>query len=181
MSEIGAYDGIDMAGINPAWYEGHVPAEVQREFVAYDRNLRVIWTPKYEGFRVIEKIPGQHERWADGYLDGWACRWLRKPPLDKILEGTLAEVRFMDKYRKFVSKKEADKATDEGWKKNKEIARQKADEENFGGFLETALERIKRPVSALEREDEARRDEQSGRRHLQRSKLILPAGVRGAD
>lgn len=179
MNTVGAYDGIDMAGISPAWFESYVSADDQRTVLRYDVNLRIIWTPRYEGYRVISRSLGAETPWADGYLHGWACAWLRKPPLDKLndVEGTLAELRFIDKMKNFASKKAADKATEEGWLLNDRVRLDKLRHE-IGDPIEAAmLERARTPGHILDREDERQRDVASGKRHVRRGAIFVPVGM----
>lgn len=178
MNAPGDYEGIDMAGIDPRWYESHVPAEDQRTFIRYDRRLRYIRSQRTGNFLVVAAVPRHREKFSDSWLVGWGVTYLRRGDAAKILdaEGTLAELRAIDRMKNFASKKAADEAVAAGWEENDRVRLATLSDEVFAPAEEMLRENARKSAGQLEREIVERKDTASGKRHVRRGRLFVPAG-----
>lgn len=82
MNEIGAYDGIDMAGLDPAWYESVVPVEAQKSLIAAFPELRLLWNNVIKEFQIVHRQPGWREAYYGGccLMVGWSIIPGNYPP-----------------------------------------------------------------------------------------------------
>lgn len=74
MNEVGAYDDIDMNGLDRAWYESYVPAEAQRRLVDAFPDLRLIWNAELRLFQTVYRQPNWTQPYYGGccVMVGWA-------------------------------------------------------------------------------------------------------------
>lgn len=179
VNEVGAYDGIDMRGLEPSWYEPFVPVEAQRKMIAYDSNCRLIYTQRFKRFIVVHRLMGIKQKFADGFLRNWVIAFPGEAhePLD--VDAMLATMRASDRWKNHASHKQADKAyndaADEAFKTRH--ARVEAETvEPFESELHDALSTHQKRVAynndaQTKREHEA--DAASGRRDLKRGPLLF--------
>jgi len=70
VNDIGAYDDLDMRGLDPAWYE-RVPRHVQDALKHLGEDLRILWRNETGSWAVVERNPGYVISFEGGYLRDW--------------------------------------------------------------------------------------------------------------
>lgn len=71
MNAVGAYDDLDMHGIDPCWYSS-VPVAEQRRFIAARPHFRIVQNPQTQDFVVVVRDPAVNQELGDGWLQGWS-------------------------------------------------------------------------------------------------------------
>lgn len=71
MNAVGAYEDLDMRGIDPRWYSS-VPVDQQTRFVAAQPAFRIVHNPQTGDFVVVVRDPPVSQEFGDGWLRGWS-------------------------------------------------------------------------------------------------------------
>lgn len=101
MSDDGAYDDLDMNGIDPVWYGVVVRRSWQDEIRRLDPLLRVLWDPLLHEIAVVYKNPSMLTDYAYGKLVGWALL-IRFPP-DMDISGIVENMTAMQDRNRYAS------------------------------------------------------------------------------
>ncbi len=179
VNEPGAYDGIDMRGIEPAWYEPFVPVEAQKKVIAYDSNCRLVYTQRFKRFIVVHRLMGIKQAFCDGFLRNWVISFPGEAHAPLDVDALLADMREADRWKNHGTHKQADdaynRAADQAFKTHRDRAEAES-VDPFEAELHDALSSHGKRVAynndaQTAREKEA--DEASGRRDLKRGPLLF--------
>lgn len=180
MNTVGSYDGIDMHGLRPAWYEP-VDAVVQERIIAAFPQHRVLWNDFLMTHTVVQREPGYAQQFkTDEWMDGWfiCLHW------DGTLgsgDGLIAQLRGLDRWRKWKREKDPENRTldleaemlaerDRRWERDR-----KGLDEAVDRWLEPVHTGLLTPAqfAARIRAEEAREMDETSRAHSH-GRLVVP-------
>lgn len=110
MNELGAYDDLDMHGLDPVWYALAAPRSWQDEIRKLDPALRVLWDPRLAMWAVIFQNPAMLTDFANGSMVGWAL--IVRFPHDMDIDGILANMGAMQDRNKYATPEQAVEASE---------------------------------------------------------------------
>lgn len=179
MNEPGAYDGIDMRGIEPAWYEPFVPVEAQKKVIAYDSACRLVYTQRFKRFIVVHRLMGIKQAFCDGFLRNWVISFPGEANAPLDVDVLLESMREADRWKNHATHAQADRAYNEAADQAFKTRHARVEAETVEPFqteLHDALSSHQKRVAYnndAQTKREAEADAASGRRDLKRGPLLF--------
>jgi len=99
VNSVGAYDDIDMHGIDGTLFHS-VPDEVQRRLMRAYPTMRLIWNPVAETYVVVCKDEGHVQPLGDVYLRGWSlgATWTGRMDGEQVVAYLKSKDKWTDEY-----------------------------------------------------------------------------------
>lgn len=179
MNEVGAYDDIDMAGIDPRFY-ANVPADAQKRLIGAIPECRLVWNAGAAKFQVCYREPAIANRLEDLWLRGWQIVATFGPPLD--VEQIIAMLRKREQFvawklRKMGYGGETDREVIDAYLDDADNVLKKASDDLHEAvcddYFHGPLARVRDEDAIYRKSLERALDET--RRHTSRRRLVVPA------